>query len=161
MAVRYDGEDGATDLELADLSPDEDPTCCISNDILGGCFKRVCKLGQLSALIKWHIQDPPDEKELARNDLVESEQGNRNPFIDLPQLVWLLWNSTHGSRRDDSEASEILSDCGWDNSSISSNFSWNSASSRLSLTLQRRVASGDLVNISIKRCQDFTSHACF
>ncbi len=38
-------------------------------------------------LKKWHELDPPDDKERARNDKIEAIQGNRNPFIDYPQLV--------------------------------------------------------------------------
>jgi len=33
-------------------------------------------------LKKWHYQDPPDNLEIARNDYIDSLQGNRNPFID-------------------------------------------------------------------------------
>lgn len=33
-------------------------------------------------LKKWHFQDPPDAYEIARHDLVDSLQHNRNPFID-------------------------------------------------------------------------------
>ncbi len=33
-------------------------------------------------LKKWNYQDPPDNWEIARNDFVESIQGNRNPFVD-------------------------------------------------------------------------------
>ncbi len=38
-------------------------------------------------LTAWHIQDPVDEKEAARNEAVFSIQGNRNPFIDHPEWV--------------------------------------------------------------------------
>lgn len=38
-------------------------------------------------LKKWHYQDPPDAWEIARNDFVESLQGNRNPFIDSVQFA--------------------------------------------------------------------------
>lgn len=30
----------------------------------------------------WHYMDPPDSYEIARNDFLDSLQGNRNPFID-------------------------------------------------------------------------------
>jgi endonuclease I len=33
-------------------------------------------------LRKWHYQDPPDAFEIARNDFLDSLQGNRNPFVD-------------------------------------------------------------------------------
>lgn len=38
-------------------------------------------------LRKWHREDPVDRAERRRNDLVEQYQGNRNKFIDNPELV--------------------------------------------------------------------------
>lgn len=38
-------------------------------------------------LKKWHFQDLPDNYEIARNDFIESIQGNRNPFIDNPDFA--------------------------------------------------------------------------
>ncbi|PIQ99386.1 MAG: hypothetical protein COV66_12485 [Nitrospinae bacterium CG11_big_fil_rev_8_21_14_0_20_45_15] len=35
----------------------------------------------------WHYQDPPDAWEEKRNTLIETVQGNRNPFIDHPELA--------------------------------------------------------------------------
>jgi deoxyribonuclease I len=35
----------------------------------------------------WHFEDPPSEWEEKRNDLIEVIQGNRNLFIDQPELV--------------------------------------------------------------------------
>jgi len=40
-----------------------------------------------NSLRSWHFEDPPDEWEDKRNDLIEVIQGNRNPFIDRPELV--------------------------------------------------------------------------
>lgn len=38
-------------------------------------------------LIQWHDQDPVDSFESKRNDQVHEIQGNRNPFIDYPELA--------------------------------------------------------------------------
>lgn len=42
---------------------------------------------QEKALRKWHQEDPADVEEQARNDEIYKLQGNRNPFIDHPELV--------------------------------------------------------------------------
>lgn len=43
-------------------------------------------------LKKWHQQDPVDEKEVQRNNLVYKFQNTRNPFIDFPSLVDMIDN---------------------------------------------------------------------
>ncbi len=42
-----------------------------------------------AVLRKWHKEDPVDEREMRRNNLIEKHQGkgNRNPFIDRPDFV--------------------------------------------------------------------------
>ncbi|MFN3917168.1 MAG: endonuclease [Flavobacteriales bacterium] len=43
---------------------------------------------QSQQLLKdWHFNDPPDGYEIARNDYINSRQGNRNPFIDSIHFV--------------------------------------------------------------------------
>ncbi len=42
---------------------------------------------QKALLKQWHKEDPPDAAEKARNDRIEFLQGNRNPFIDTPNLL--------------------------------------------------------------------------
>jgi len=48
----------------------------------------------LNLMIKWANQDPVSQKELDRNDAAFSFQGNRNPFIDHPEYVGRVWNSS-------------------------------------------------------------------
>ena len=35
----------------------------------------------------WHFEDPPAKMEEIRNSMIEQTQGNRNPFIDHPEVV--------------------------------------------------------------------------
>lgn len=44
-------------------------------------------MGKLSALIEWNKEDPVDDFEIQRNNRVFAYQGNRNPFIDYPNLA--------------------------------------------------------------------------
>ena len=45
-------------------------------------------------LLKWHKQDPVSEKEVNRNNAVYAIQGNRNPYIDYPQLADYVWGDS-------------------------------------------------------------------
>lgn len=47
--------------------------------------------GKLSVLLEWHKQDPVDEIERNRNNVIQKWQGNRNPFIDHPEFAELIW----------------------------------------------------------------------
>lgn len=38
-------------------------------------------------LRRWNRQDPVDAEERRRNDVIAAIQGNRNPFIDMPELA--------------------------------------------------------------------------
>ena len=48
----------------------------------------------LPMLLQWHTNDPVSEKEIDRNNAAYSFQGNRNPFIDHPEWVDVIWNVT-------------------------------------------------------------------
>lgn len=47
--------------------------------------------GKLSVLLKWNEMDSVDEFERNRNNIIQKWQGNRNPFIDHPEWVNLIW----------------------------------------------------------------------
>ena len=55
-----------------------------------GNIERLFK-GGLKTLVQWHIQDPVDSVELERNSRIEIIQGNRNPYIDIPELLCKAW----------------------------------------------------------------------
>ncbi|WP_186667803.1 endonuclease [Sporosarcina sp. BP05] len=50
--------------------------------------------GKLSTLLKWHAQDPVDGFERNRNNVIQKWQGNRNPYIDHPEWVQLIWEQS-------------------------------------------------------------------
>ncbi|HCY45801.1 MAG TPA: endonuclease I [Flavobacteriales bacterium] len=45
-------------------------------------------------LLEWHWNDPVSQKETERNNAVHDVQNNRNPYIDHPEWVDLIWAST-------------------------------------------------------------------
>lgn len=48
-------------------------------------------LGKLCTLLQWNMADPVSDFERNRNNAIYQYQGNRNPFIDNPQWVELLY----------------------------------------------------------------------
>lgn len=43
-------------------------------------------------LLEWCEEDPVDTWEMGRNEVVQSIQGNRNVFVDYPELAWLIFD---------------------------------------------------------------------
>ena len=48
-------------------------------------------MSNVDILLKWHLEEPPTEEEIRRNSLVQSVQGNRNPFIDHPEFAEMIY----------------------------------------------------------------------
>ena len=64
--------------------------------IVNGFPDNEGQLGDLATLLDWHRNDPPDDFEMNRNNVVYSWQFNRNPFIDQPDLVEYFWGNMIG-----------------------------------------------------------------
>jgi endonuclease I len=54
------------------------------------------QMGDLATLLDWHRNDPPDDFEMNRNNVIYTWQINRNPLIDLPDLVEHIWGNQMG-----------------------------------------------------------------
>ncbi len=47
----------------------------------------------MQLLMEWHRADPVSAKEINRNEAVYVKQGNRNPFVDHPELAEHIWGT--------------------------------------------------------------------
>lgn len=65
-----------------------------ANDVLNGTTWPSFDDWYIKLLYKWHVQDPVSAKEIARNEAIYAIQNNRNPFIDHPEYVALIWQCT-------------------------------------------------------------------
>lgn len=75
MAVRYEG------LTLVNGNPPD--------NITG-------QMADLASLLVWNTQDPSDDFEMNRNNIIYQWQYNRNPFIDYPELADYIWGTQQG-----------------------------------------------------------------
>ena len=58
-----------------------------------GSSDQVLQTTFLSILIEWHLSDPVSQKEIDRNNnIYYNHQNNRNPFVDHPEYVSMIWN---------------------------------------------------------------------
>lgn len=53
-------------------------------------------IGDLATLLTWNTQDPADDFEMNRNNVVYNWQMNRNPFIDYPLLADYIYGANFG-----------------------------------------------------------------
>ncbi len=64
-----------------------------SGNMLGSSTFPGLQTWELNVLLAWHNQDPVSQAEIKRNNASYAYQGNRNPFIDNPSYVNLIWGS--------------------------------------------------------------------
>jgi endonuclease I len=78
MDVRYDGSGDEPSLVLTEGVENINST--------------TNYMGKLGVLLQWHLMDAVSDEERLRNDRVyEHYQGNRNPFVDHPEWVEMIY----------------------------------------------------------------------
>ena len=65
-------------------------------EIVNGFPETVGQLGDLQTILSWNDLDPVDDFEKNRNNVIYNWQNNRNPLIDLPELVNYIWGDNFG-----------------------------------------------------------------
>lgn len=87
FAVRYEGKLGTFNFNnSANPASDTNP--------LDGTEEKAFESAYIAMLLQWHAQDPVSQREIDRNNAVYGIQKNRNPFIDNPQWVNVVWGQT-------------------------------------------------------------------
>lgn len=80
MATRYENEIASWEGNSSN-----------ANSVLNGNNTTVFEPWMLTMLKRWHKNDPVDQKERDRNQAVYEFQKNRNPFVDHPEFVGMIW----------------------------------------------------------------------
>ncbi len=69
---------------------------CDQLDYLDNNYKAFSNWS-IQMLMEWHRADPVSAKELKRNEGVYVKQGNRNPYVDHPELAEYIWGTKQHS----------------------------------------------------------------
>jgi len=114
-----------------------------SGNMLGSSTFPGLQTWELNVLLTWHNQDPVSQAEIKRNNASYTFQGNRNPFIDNPNYVNLIWGSQQPSGDTQAPtAATGLNVSGKTSSSIS--LAWNASTDNVGVTAYNVYMDGNL-----------------
>lgn len=84
LDIRYEGDVGTVSHFEPNLKLTNDQAQIVRCKLPSnpGFNSETSYMGILDTLLLWNSQDPPDQREVDRNNAVERVQRNRNPFID-------------------------------------------------------------------------------
>lgn len=91
FAVRYEGKLGSFNTAYttsANITPATDQCP------LDGTEERAIDLPYVAMLKQWSAADPVSQREIDRNNSIYTLQKNRNPFIDHPEWIDMIWSET-------------------------------------------------------------------
>lgn len=98
--------------------------------MFNGTSNQVFAPSFLNLLVTWHNQDPVSPREITRNNAIYLRQNNRNPFIDHPEYVGLIWGNSA-----DTQAPTVPTNVVASNISFSGlTLSWNSSTDNIGVT---------------------------
>ena len=102
-----------------------------SGDMLGGSAYPGLQTWELNQLLAWHNLDPVSPAEIGRNNASYNYQGNRNPYIDNPNYVNLVW----GTPTTDTQAPTVPTNLVANNPTASSvALSWTASTDNVGVT---------------------------
>lgn len=114
-----------------------------SGNMLGSSTFPGLQTWELNVLLAWHNQDPVSQAEIKRNNASYTYQGNRNPFIDNPNYVNLIWGSQQPASDTQAPTTVIgLTISGKTSSSIS--LAWNASTDNVGVTGYNVYMNGSL-----------------
>ncbi|PJJ67685.1 endonuclease [Chryseobacterium geocarposphaerae] len=114
-----------------------------SGNMLGSSAYPGLQTWELNVLLAWHNQDPVSQAEINRNNASYTYQGNRNPFIDNPSYVNLIWGSQQPATDTQAPtAATGLAVSGTTSSSIS--LTWNPSTDNVGVTSYNVYMNGSL-----------------
>jgi endonuclease I/chitodextrinase len=62
-------------------------------DMFNGTSNQSFTTPFLNMLLAWNTLDPVSPREISRNNAIYARQGNRNPYIDHPEYVSMVWTN--------------------------------------------------------------------
>jgi endonuclease I/chitodextrinase len=111
-----------------------------SYPMFNGTSNQVFATPFLNMLITWHNQDPVSAREITRNNAIYLRQNNRNPFIDHPEYVGLIWGSSSDTQAPTAPTNVIAN-----NISISGmNLNWTASTDNVGVTAYDVYMNGTL-----------------
>ena len=94
----------------------------------------------INLLLEWNAEDPVSELEKQRNPVLETVQGNRNPFIDNPAFATQIWGGPQaqnlfGGSSSDTQAPTAPSSLTASNTTQTSiNLAWSASTDNVAVT---------------------------
>jgi len=99
-------------------------------DMFNGTNNQVFTTPFLNMLITWHNQDPVNAREITRNNAIYNRQNNRNPFIDHPEYVAMIWSTTSDNQSPTSASNLVASNI----ATTSLTLTWDASTDNVGIT---------------------------